>query len=85
MSKYLIDTNILSEPLKIQPNQAVINKMQFHFAEIAISSITWHEILFGCYRLPHSKKRDKIEKYLSDFINFKDLTIENWYSAQQDS
>ncbi len=68
MSKYLIDTNILSEPLKPKPNKAVIDKMQLHFSELAIASITWHEILFGCYRLPLSKKRDKIEKYLKELV-----------------
>ncbi|MGD1919710.1 MAG: hypothetical protein ACFCAD_12940 [Pleurocapsa sp.] len=69
MSKYLIDTNILSEPLKPKPNKAVIDKMQFHFSELAIASVTWHEILFACYKLPVSKKRDKIEKYLKQLIS----------------
>ena len=68
MSKYLIDTNILSEPLKPKPNKAVVNKMQLNFSELAIASVTWHEILFGCYKLPVSKKRDKIEKYLKQLV-----------------
>jgi tRNA(fMet)-specific endonuclease VapC len=33
---------------------------------LAISSVTWHEILFGCRRLPLSKKRERIEQYLED-------------------
>ena len=68
MSKYLIDTNILSEPLRPKPNPDVIAKMQRNFAEIAIASVTWHEILFGCYRLPRSKKRSRIEKYLNTLV-----------------
>ena len=66
MSRYLIDTNILSEPLKLKPNENVIAKMQLHFADMAIASITWHEILYGCYRLPPSKKKDRIEQYLKE-------------------
>ena len=68
MSKYLIDTNILSEPLRLKPNQNVITKMQFYFEEIAISSVTWHEILFGCYRLPLSKKLTMIDEYLKKLV-----------------
>lgn len=68
MSKYLIDTNILSEPLKPQPNRAVMDKMKLYFEEIAIASVTWHEILFGCYRLPSSKKRMRIEEYLKELV-----------------
>jgi tRNA(fMet)-specific endonuclease VapC len=68
VSEYLVDTNILSEPLKPQPNRAVMEKMQLYFDEIAIASVTWHEILFGCYRLPPSKKRTRIEEYLTELV-----------------
>ena len=68
MSKYLIDTNVLSEPLKLKPNESVMAKMQFHFIDIAIASVTWHEILYGCYRLPPSKKKDRIEQYLKELV-----------------
>lgn len=68
MSQYLIDTNILSEPLRPKPNPNIIAKMQLNFAEIAIASVTWHEILFGCYRLPPSKKRSRIEEYLKTLV-----------------
>lgn len=66
MSLYLIDTNILSEPIKPQPNENVIAAMKLHADQLAIPSVTWHEILFGCQRLPPSKKRDRIEEYLRD-------------------
>ncbi len=68
MSQYLIDTNILSEPLRQEPNSNVIAKIQLNFAEIAVASVTWHEILFGCYRLPLSKKRSRIEEYLKTLV-----------------
>ncbi len=68
MSQYLIDTNVLSEPLRPKPNSDVIAKIQLNFSEIAIASVTWHEILFGCYRLQPSKKRSKIEEYLQNLV-----------------
>lgn len=68
MSRFLLDTNILSEPLKLRPNQGVMEKLQRHESEVAIASVTWHEILFGCYRLPASRKREKIEQYLREVV-----------------
>jgi tRNA(fMet)-specific endonuclease VapC len=62
--RYLIDTNILSEPLKPRPNAVVVAKMQQHTDEIAIAAVTWHEIRYGCDRLPISRRRDYIEAYL---------------------
>lgn len=64
MSRYLIDTNLLSEPLKPQPNPSAIERLRQYTDEIAIASITWHETRYGCLRLPISRKRDQIEQYL---------------------
>lgn len=64
MSRYLIDTNILSEPLKPKPNDHVIALMKQHSEQIVISTITWHEILFGFYRLPSSRRKKTIERYI---------------------
>jgi tRNA(fMet)-specific endonuclease VapC len=66
--RFLLDTNILSEPLKLEPNAAVIEQMERYQSEVAITSVTWHEIWFGCYRLPASKKRQRIERYLRDIV-----------------
>jgi tRNA(fMet)-specific endonuclease VapC len=30
--------------------------------------VVWHELLFGCYRLPHSAKRSAIEEYLNEVV-----------------
>ncbi|MBE9032545.1 type II toxin-antitoxin system VapC family toxin [filamentous cyanobacterium LEGE 11480] len=62
--RYLIDTNILSEPLKPQPNLLVVGHLRQHSDEIAIAATTWHEIRYGCELLPVSKRRDGIETYL---------------------
>ena len=66
--RYLLDTNILSEPLRPAPNQAVLDHLREHQAEIAIASVVWHELWYGCYRLPPSAKRTLIEAYLKDVI-----------------
>lgn len=64
--RFLLDSNILSEPLRPQPNTKVMEKLLEHQQEIATATVVWHELLFGCYRLPDSKKRRNIEEYLKE-------------------
>jgi tRNA(fMet)-specific endonuclease VapC len=63
-TKYLLDTNILSEPLRPSPHPKILEHLQKHQDELAIATIVWHELLFGCYRLPASTRRSTIENYL---------------------
>jgi tRNA(fMet)-specific endonuclease VapC len=65
---YLLDTNILSEPLKPQPNPGIIHQLQTHAAACATASIVLHELFYGCYRLPAGRKREYIEDYLHDVV-----------------
>jgi tRNA(fMet)-specific endonuclease VapC len=64
VSRYLIDTNILSEPLKPQPNAGVMEQLELNTEEIAIASVTLHEIRYGMKQLPLSRRRTQIEQYL---------------------
>jgi tRNA(fMet)-specific endonuclease VapC len=63
--RFLLDTNVVSEPLKPAPNAGVLRRLEEHQNELAIAAAVWHELLYGCYRLPRSKKRAMIERYLS--------------------
>ena len=58
--RYLLDTNVISEPLRPAPDQAVVDHLRKHQTEIAIASVVWHELCYGCYRLPASTKRSVI-------------------------
>ncbi len=66
--KYLADTNVLSELAKSVPNQAVLEKFRQHRHEIATASVVWHELRYGCCRLPVSRKRDAVESFLDNVI-----------------
>jgi len=66
--QYLLDTNIISEPLRPRPNRRVLDKLRKHQAEVALASVVWHELLFGSMRLPQSKRRDAIESYLYEVV-----------------
>ena len=63
--KYLLDTNIISEPLRPVLNSTILAYIERHQDEIAIAAIVWHELWFGCSRLPASARRTAIETYLT--------------------
>ncbi|WP_088242360.1 type II toxin-antitoxin system VapC family toxin [Calothrix rhizosoleniae] len=66
--RFLLDTNILSEPLRPIPNSNVMERLRQHENECVTTTIVYHELLFGCYRLTESKKRQTIEKYITEII-----------------
>lgn len=63
--KYLLDTNILSEPTKPQPNVQVLAKLREHNGNYATAVTVWHELHFGCERLPESKLKRRLQSYLA--------------------
>ena len=66
--KYLLDTNVISEPLRPEPNRRVLRQLRRYEGDIAIPSVAWHELKFGLERLPPSRRRDAIEHYLADVV-----------------
>jgi tRNA(fMet)-specific endonuclease VapC len=88
-AKYLLDTNILSEPLRPAPQAKVLARLKRHQAELAIASVVWHELLFGCQRLPVSAKRTTIERYLNEVVVVSmpvlpyDQAAAEWHAAER--
>jgi tRNA(fMet)-specific endonuclease VapC len=66
--RYLLDTNIVSEPLRPKPQHGIVRKLRRHEEEIAIPSVVWHELRFGVERLPPSRRRLAIERYLDEVV-----------------
>lgn len=64
MVRYLLDTNIISEPARPEPSSRVIQQLQRYGHEAAIASITWHELPYGLEHMPNGSKRT----YLAEFI-----------------
>lgn len=62
--KYLLDTNVLSEPIKTTPQKTVLESIERHQHEIVTALPVWHELVCGCRRLPVSRKREILENYL---------------------
>jgi tRNA(fMet)-specific endonuclease VapC len=67
-AKYLLDTNILSEPLRPAPSATVMARLNGATGLVAIASVVWHELLFGVERMPASKRRDYLSGYLKNVV-----------------
>jgi tRNA(fMet)-specific endonuclease VapC len=66
---YLLDTNILSEPAKKNPDSNVMQLFEEHDGQFATSAIVWHELNYGCAALPDSKRKSELQSYLSTLAN----------------
>ncbi len=73
---YLLDTNILSELMRSEPDAIVVAWVGKHDAECAISAITLAELEAGVSLLPPGKRRSRLRREL-DFIvqDFQDATL----------
>lgn len=65
---FLLDTNVLSEPLKAQPNRQVLDRLDQHASELATAAPVWHELRYECARLGTSRRQRAVEEYLRDVI-----------------
>jgi toxin FitB len=63
--KYLVDTNVLSEPTKPQPDPRVIDWLRAHESDIAVDPIILGELRFGILILPKGKKRAALERWFA--------------------
>ena len=73
---YLLDSNIVSEIVKTEPDFNVISKIAEHSSDWAICAPVWEELLFGVKILPEGLNRNYLEKFVLDDVheNFKILS-----------
>lgn len=87
--QYLLDTNVVSEPLRPRPRHEVMRRLQGYEDEIAIPAIVWHELKYGVARLPESRRRLAISRYLSDVVRVTMPILEydeiaaEWHAAER--
>ena len=66
---YLLDTNLLSELVRQQPNEAVRTKVQAAERDCAVPTLVWHELLYGFYRMAEGRKKRTLERYLFEVVD----------------
>jgi tRNA(fMet)-specific endonuclease VapC len=86
--RFLLDSNIISEPSRPIPNSQVLRQMDLHRGEIAVASVVVHEILYGCWRLPPSRRRESLWQYIQNSVlgltvfNY-DLEAAQWHAEER--
>lgn len=68
MIRYLLDTNIVSEPVKPDPSGAVLTRLRERSGEAALPSITWHELIYGAERMDKGRRRSYLLEYLHEVV-----------------
>jgi tRNA(fMet)-specific endonuclease VapC len=87
--RYLLDTNVLSEPVRKEPDAAVVAKLRDHGSELATASVVWHEMTSGVRLLRTSRKRSVIERYLTEVVSTSlpilpyDAAAAEWHGEQR--
>jgi tRNA(fMet)-specific endonuclease VapC len=66
--RYLLDTGIVSEPVAKEPNRKVVKRLDQDGIHCALAAPVWHELVYGCSRLPAGKRRGALEEYLRAVI-----------------
>lgn len=66
--RYLLDTNIVCAPVSKTPNAAIVQRLSAHGPECAIPAPVWHELTYGCRRLPLGRRRVALDAYLHDVV-----------------
>jgi tRNA(fMet)-specific endonuclease VapC len=76
--RYLLDTNVVSQPMMKMPSASVLRKLASLADECAIGAPVWHELNFGCHRMPAGKRRNALQDYLADVVsNFEILPYDD--------
>jgi tRNA(fMet)-specific endonuclease VapC len=65
---YLLDTNVLSEPCRAEPDAAVMVCLERHRAALATASVVIHELHYGIARLRHGARRERLASYLRQLL-----------------
>ena len=85
--KYLLDTNILTNPGKPEPDLRVLAMWTEHEAQLATTATCWNEAWFGCLRMPAGKRRKYVEDFLESLSALPILPYTGeaarWLAAQQ--
>ena len=82
----VLDTNVLSEPLKTRPDPMVLAWLDAQAAEtLYVSTISYAELRFGVLKMPDGKRRGELAAQIERALElFKDRMLEfNVKAAEQ--
>ena len=66
--RYLLDTNVLSEPMRRAPHATVVQRLAASLDDCAIPAPVLHELEYGVARLPRSGRRETLTRYITEVV-----------------
>lgn len=57
---YLVDTNVISEPMKREPDRDAVSWMERNAADVHVSAVTVKELRYGIARMPDGKRKNAL-------------------------
>jgi tRNA(fMet)-specific endonuclease VapC len=67
-TRFLLDTGIVSAPVTVRPDRTLVRRLADHGPQCAIAAPVWHELVYGCQRLPQGRRRKALEDYLRGVV-----------------
>ena len=64
MIRYLLDTDVLSEPVKAAPDPGVVRYLRREAERSCTAALVWSELMYGAMRLPEGRRRRRLAAYL---------------------
>ncbi len=89
LARFLLDANVLSEPLKPQPNVGVLNQLTQNANTLSTAAMVYYEMQFGCLMMPESAKKQAIMAYIIDDVECELLILDygleaaRWHAFEQ--
>ncbi len=62
--RYLLDTNILSEPMRLEANPGVMSRLALDSIFSGTSATVWHELWYGVKSLDDGRRKSGLTSYL---------------------
>lgn len=66
--KFLVDTNVLSEPTKPAPQARVVDWLRDHESELAINPIVLGELEYGILLMPAGRRRKRLQEWFASGV-----------------
>lgn len=85
----LLDTNVLSEPLRERPDPGVMAQLEGAEHALFTASVVIHELSYGIQRLPQGRRRQRLRSYLDGLLRSGlmvlpyDRTAALWHGEQR--
>ena len=67
--RYLLDTNVLSEPVRQRPDAAVLHHLDAHGAQSCTAAMVMHELHYGAARLDEGRRKHTLLRYLDNTVS----------------